>query len=203
MKKFVLAVALLLVIACLAFAFLFPESWKGLLGDVRGSSPEEIKERVVEAVSAKERAHSKAVGASLGVPKGWKSEIRSVGTPALIVASEDGDSVSVTFQRVPAKTRLEEFAREKLKAGLKEKPTETESNEGRLGDIAGWKLVATHGEKGARRTSLIYVLPRGERYYTVHCSAKADRFEKQRGRLEDIAASLKIDEALEKRNPGL
>ncbi len=197
MKKMILAVVVLLVIAGVVVAFVFPETWEGFLGEVRNTDAkglkETVKEKVVDAVSSTKRAHSKEVGASLGVPKGWKSEVRSVGTPALIVANEEGDSVSVTFQRVPPKTRLEAFAREKLKASIKGAVTESESSEGKLGDIAGWKLIATHGEEKDRRTSLIYVLPQAERYYTVHCAAKAERFEEQRAKLEKVAAGLKIE----------
>jgi hypothetical protein len=181
-KKFLLAILVLLIIAGVVCAFVFPEKVKGL----------------VSGAPAGNRAHSKEVGASLGIPTGWKSQIRSVGTPALIVENASGDAVSVTFQRVPADTKLEEFARGKLKAGSGAGYQEQESSAGTLAGIVGWMLVATHGQGESRRTSLVYVLPRGDRIYTVRCSAKPRRFGAQRKTLQSAAAGLKLEAPAEK-----
>jgi len=185
-KKLIIAVLLLLFIAGVIVAVVFPETRPGWLGGTTGK-------QLAPGATAGGRARSKEVGASLGVPSGWKSEIRSVGTPALIVENESGDSVSVTFQRVPAGTKLEEFARGKLQMGSEAGYKQQESSAGTLAGISGWTLVATHGEGESRRTSLVYVLPRGDRIYTVRCSAKQERFDGQRGSLEGIAAGLKLE----------
>ncbi len=178
-KKFLAAVLILLLIAGVVVALVFPELWRERLGLKK--SPEG------------RRVHCEELGLSIAIPEGWTSEVRSVGTPTLMATNPAGDSVRVTFQRVPAGADPEKFARERLAALFKETYKEREAAATTLAGASARKLVASGGEPGAVRTSLLYVLPRGERMYTVHCSTKGERFEAERAALEAIAESLKFE----------
>ena len=180
-KKFIAAVLILLVLGGAVVAVVFPELWQGWL--------ESAKRPQGNRVLCRE------LGISIEIPEGWTSEIRSVGTPSLWAKNPPGDSVSVTFRRVPAGTDLETFAREQLSLGAGDIYTEHESAAAALGGVSGWKLVASCRRKSDKvpTDSLFYVLPRGERMYAVHCTTGLLRFEEQREVLEGIAESLRFE----------
>ncbi len=181
LKKFFGAVLILLVIAGAVTALVFPELWRERLG--LGGPPEG------------RRVQCEELGISIAIPEGWTSELRSVGTPTLIASNPPGDSVRVTFQRAPAGADPEKFARERLKALFKKTYKEREAAAVTLAGASARKLVASGGKPGAVRVSLLYVLPRGERTYTVHGSTKAERFEAEKAALEAIAESLRFEAA--------
>lgn len=177
-KKFIAAVLLLLVVAGVVVAFVFPELWRERLGKKK---PPESK-----------RVHCRELGISIEIPEGWTSEVSSVGTPVLIATSPAGESVRVNFRRVPTGADPEKFVREWVGRLKNRKYREWTSMSPADGTFV-WKVTWSTVSQTPRRDGFSYAMIKGERIYTMSCSADHERFKEQQKVLEGIAESLSFE----------
>ena len=179
MKKFLAVVGVLLVAAAVVY-FLFPE----------------LLARVGLGGSGLERRSVPEMRCSIALPGGWKSETRSVGTPALL--AEDpakGERASLTMIRLRTGEDAAAFEKRFMADETKRREGYGEGARGpaRLGGREAVRTVFSFESQKVRRKAVQFVAARDEYAYILCCDAAEARFDDALGRFEVIAGSLKFE----------
>ncbi len=130
------------------------------------------------------------VGVSVALPGDWKSEIASVGSPALILSGPEGETISIIYERVnkkvtPAKYALDNGTAKKITTS---QPPQTLEIDG----VPGWMISGELTGRDSSRGMIFYHLRNQKRMYTVSCSAFGGDFKNTRLGLEKIVNSLRF-----------
>jgi hypothetical protein len=175
MKKFLAVVGLLAAVAAVVY-FFFPE----LIGLGGGLVRRDVPE----------------LRCSIALPGGWKSEVRSVGTPTLLAENSSGsEHASLTMIRTQAKEDAVAFEKRHMAEEAKRRAGYGEHSRGpdKLGGRDAMRTVFSFDAGKVRRKAVQYVAVRDEYAYILCCDAAEAGFDDALGRFSVIAGGLKFE----------